>query len=185
MATTHPSTAATSAGRDASSAGVLAHVDGTIVVLGLGSIGRGLLPLLRRHLTCASRLVVIDAVDREADRLVAERNYGAQFMHVFIGAHNYESVLGPLLREGNANGFLVNLGLNMNSVALMRLSRECGAMYIDTDSDVWNEDFQVLYHGQRDTNILFCNLPSFFCWYPFCPLLLVVRLPHFHISILF
>ena len=129
----------------ASSTDVLAHVDGTIVVVGLGSIGRGLLPLLRRHLTCASRLVVIDAVDREADRLVAERDYGAQFMHVFIGAHNYEHVLGPLLREGNSNGFLVNLGLNMNAVALMRLSRACGAMYIDTDSDVWNEDFQVRF----------------------------------------
>ena len=121
---------------------VLGHVDGTIVVVGLGSIGRGFLPLLRRHLTC-SRLVVIDAVDREADRLIAERDYGAQFLQVNIGAHNYVNVLGPLLREGNSNGFLVNLAVSLNAVALMRLSRECGAMYIDTDSDMWPEDFEV------------------------------------------
>jgi homospermidine synthase len=46
---------------------------------------------------------------------------------------NYRSVLSPLI----AGGFVVNLSVDVSSVALIRLCRELDAMYIDTCIEPW------------------------------------------------
>ncbi len=74
---------------------VHARFDGPIVMIGFGSIGRGTLPLLERHIAFdQSKFVVIDPVDTDR-ALLDERKL--RFMQAAITRDNYRQVLTPLL----------------------------------------------------------------------------------------
>lgn len=114
---------------------VYAHIDGPIVMIGFGSIGRGTLPLIERHFTFdKARFTVIDPVDDDR-ALLDER--GIRFLQQPITKANYRDVLTPLLTEGGGRGFVVNLSVDTSSVALMEFARELGALYIDTVVEPW------------------------------------------------
>ncbi len=111
------------------------RITGPVVMIGLGSIGRGMLPLLERHFDFdKSRMVVIDPVDDDR-RLVDERGIG--FIKQAVTRDNYRELLTPLLTEGGGQGFCVNLSVDTSSVEIMRLCRELGALYIDTVNEPW------------------------------------------------
>jgi homospermidine synthase len=102
-----------------------------IVIIGFGSIGKGALPLILRHIrTPRSGMVVISPDD--SCRRLAELE-GVRFEKLALRPDNYRSVLTPLI----ADGFLVNLSVEVSSVALIGLCRELGALYIDTCIEPW------------------------------------------------
>ncbi len=111
------------------------HIDGPVVMIGFGSIGRGTLPLIERHFEFdKSRMVVIDPSD--ADRhLLDERSIA--FQQQAVTRENYRQLLTPLLTKGGGQGFCVNLSVDTSSVAIMELCRELGALYIDTVAEPW------------------------------------------------
>jgi homospermidine synthase len=116
-------------------AAVLARFDGPIVMIGFGSIGKGTLPLLERHLAFdRSKFVVIapDDTDRE---LLDERKLA--FMHLAITKENYRDVLTPLLTGGPGRGMIVNLSVETSSVELMDYCKDIDAFYIDTVVEPW------------------------------------------------
>jgi len=111
------------------------HIDGPIVMIGFGSIGRGTLPLIERHFTYdQSRLVVVDPDDTHKEML---ERHGARFVHDEVTKDNYRALLTPLLTAGGGRGFCVNLSVDVSSVAIMELCREIGALYIDTVAEPW------------------------------------------------
>eukprot|EP01037_Dinobryon_pediforme_P007333 gene7333-7400_t len=111
------------------------HIDGAIVMIGFGSIGKGTLPLIERHFTFdRQHLVVIDPND--ADRKILD-DAGIKFLQVAITKDNYRDVLPPLLTAGKGQGFCVNLSVDTSSLAIMELAREVGALYIDTVVEPW------------------------------------------------
>ncbi len=111
------------------------HIDGAIVMIGFGSIGKGTLPLIERHFTFdRQHLVVIDPND--ADRKILD-DAGIQFLHLAITKDNYRDILPPLLTAGKGQGFCVNLSVDTSSLAIMELAREVGALYIDTVVEPW------------------------------------------------
>eukprot|EP01037_Dinobryon_pediforme_P007562 gene7562-7625_t len=111
------------------------HIDGAIVMIGFGSIGKGTLPLIERHFTFdRQHLVVIDPND--ADRKILD-DAGIKFLQVAITKDNYREVLPPLLTAGKGQGFCVNLSVDTSSLAIMELAREIGALYIDTVVEPW------------------------------------------------
>ncbi len=110
-------------------------ITGPIVMIGFGSIGKGTLPLIERHFTFdAKRLTVIDpeAKDRA---LLDER--GIRFVQDRITRDNIDALLRPLLTQGKGQAFVVNLSIEVSSVAVMRLCAELGALYIDTVAEPW------------------------------------------------
>ena len=110
-------------------------ITGPIVMIGFGSIGKGTLPLIERHFSFDSkRFTVIDpeAKDRH---LLDER--GIRFVGEKVTRENIGDLLRPLLTEGGGQAFLVNLSVEVSSVAVMRLCREVGALYIDTVAEPW------------------------------------------------
>ncbi|MBS4083142.1 MAG: homospermidine synthase [Rhizobiales bacterium] len=110
-------------------------IDGPIVMIGLGSIGRGMLPLLERHFEFdKKRFVVIDPVDDDR-KLLDER--GIRFIHAAVTRDNYKTLLKPLLTEGGGRGFCVNLSVDTSSLDIMRFCREIGVFYIDTVVEPW------------------------------------------------
>ncbi|WP_417710919.1 homospermidine synthase [Roseibium aggregatum] len=104
-------------------------------MIGLGSIGKGTLPLIERHFNFdKNRFTVIDPVDTDA-KLVTDRGY--RFEKVSLTPENYKDVLTPLLTEGEGQGFVVNLSVDTSSLDLMKFCRKLGVLYIDTVVEPW------------------------------------------------
>ena len=111
------------------------HIDGPIVMIGFGSIGRGTLPLIERHFDFdRSRFVVIGPDDSDR-KLLDER--GIKFEHQAVTRENYRELLGFYLKGGPGQAFCVNLSVDTSSLDLMRFCREVGALYIDTVVEPW------------------------------------------------
>ena len=110
-------------------------ITGPIVMIGFGSIGRGTLPLIERHFHFdPKRFTVIDPSD--ADRhLLDERHI--RFVQDKVTKDNMETLLRPLLEDGEGQPFIVNLSVEVSSVAVMRLAHEVGALYVDTVAEPW------------------------------------------------
>jgi len=105
---------------------------GKIVMVGCGSIGQGVMPLILRHIgTSADRITVVTADERGED---TAKEYGIRFIKHPLTKENFRNVLTPLLDRGD---FLVNLSVDVSSVALMEYCHERGAMYLDTCIEPW------------------------------------------------
>ena len=111
------------------------HISGPIVMIGFGSIGRGTLPLIERHLTYdKDRITIIDPDPH--NRWIADER-GIPFIEKHVTKENYRELLTPLLTKGGGQGFCVNLSVDTGSVDLMELCRELGCLYIDTVNEPW------------------------------------------------
>jgi homospermidine synthase len=109
-----------------------ASFSGRIVIVGFGSIGQGVLPLILRHIDVApEQMIIVTAED--TGREVA-REYGVPFRVERLDEDNVRRVLDPLLSAGD---FLVNLSVEVASVDLIRLAQEKGALYLDTCIEPW------------------------------------------------
>ena len=105
---------------------------GRIVFVGFGSIGQGVLPLILRHIAIpAERITIVTAEDKGHTEA---QSYGVTFIESALTAENYRRILKPLLGAGD---FLLNLSVDVSSVALIKLARECGALYLDTCVEPW------------------------------------------------
>ncbi|HEX3412411.1 MAG TPA: saccharopine dehydrogenase NADP-binding domain-containing protein, partial [Stellaceae bacterium] len=105
---------------------------GRLVIVGFGSIGQGVLPLLLRHLEIASdRITIITAEPRGHD-VAAE--YGIRFIQTALTRSNYRALLEPQLGKDD---FLLNVSVDVSSVALIELCQERGALYLDTCIEPW------------------------------------------------
>jgi homospermidine synthase len=114
---------------------VLARFDGPIVMIGFGSIGRGTLPLIERHITFDRSKFVVIAPDDSDRNLLDERQL--RFIHLAITKENYRDVLKPLLTTGPGRGMIVNLSVETSSVELMDFCKDIDAFYIDTVVEPW------------------------------------------------
>ena len=109
------------------------RIDGPIVMIGFGSIGKGTLPLIERHFDYdASKLVVIDP-DPAVHTFLHQR--GIRHLQVELTPQNYREVLSGVFTEGQ--GFCVNVSVDTSSLDFMRLCRELGVLYIDTVVEPW------------------------------------------------
>ncbi|MCA1906737.1 MAG: saccharopine dehydrogenase NADP-binding domain-containing protein [Magnetospirillum sp.] len=110
----------------------LVSFGGNVVIIGFGSLGPGVLPLLLRHFNLdASRVTIITAEERGHD---VARKYGVKFVIDPLNPDNYRDILTPLLKKGD---FLLNVSVDVSSVALVELAWELGAFYLDTCIEPW------------------------------------------------
>jgi homospermidine synthase len=112
-----------------------ARFDGPIVMIGFGSIGRGTLPLLERHIAFDRKKFVVIAPDDEDRRLLDDRQL--RFIHTAVTRENYRDVLTPLLAGGPGRGMIVNLSVDTSSVDLIEFAKDSDAFYIDTVIEPW------------------------------------------------
>ena len=103
---------------------------GQIVILGFGSIGSGLIPLLLKHFD--SKKITIIGGDIRNINIAAKYNIA----HIVcpITQDNYQRVLDRELKSGD---FLVNLSVNVSSKALVEYCRDINILYIDTCIEPW------------------------------------------------
>jgi homospermidine synthase len=105
---------------------------GRLVFVGFGSIGQGVLPLVLRHIGIKPERITIVTADPAGQREAVE--YGIKFIVNPLTRENYQQVLGPLLGRGD---FLLNLSVDVSSIALIKLAHEKGALYLDTCIEPW------------------------------------------------
>ncbi len=103
-----------------------------MVIVGFGSIGQGVLPLILRHIDMKAEQITIITADPRGKEEAKE--YGIKFIEQPLLRDNYRDVLQPHLGKGD---FLVNLSVDVSSVALIELSQEFGCFYLDTVVEPW------------------------------------------------
>jgi homospermidine synthase len=112
---------------------VHARIEGALVMIGFGSIGRGVLPLIERHIGFErEHCTVIEPTDDYAHIL---RDHGIRHLQVALTAENFADVLRGLFPQGR--GMIVNLSVDVDSIELMKLAQEMGVQYIDTVIEPW------------------------------------------------
>ena len=109
--------------------------NGPIVMIGFGSIGRGTLPLILRHIKCSPSQITV--VDPDASRSQLAEKQGARFLKVGLTPQNFRKVLKPLLTKGPDRALIVNLSVDVGSVDMMRVARETDSLYVDTVIEPW------------------------------------------------
>ena len=105
---------------------------GRILMVGFGSIGQGVLPLILRHIGIKPERITIVTAD-EAGRAEASE-LGVKVIVEPLVRENFRRVLDPLLGRGD---FLLNVSVDVSSLALVKLCWEKGAMYLDTCIEPW------------------------------------------------
>src|SRR5579863_5292522 len=110
------------------------RIEGPIVMIGFGSIGRGTLPLIERHFDFdPRRFTVIDPDD--ADRALLDQR-GVRYEKLAVTRDNHREVLKRFL-SGPGQPFCVNLSVDTSSLDIMQACREMGGLYIDTVVEPW------------------------------------------------
>ncbi|HEX4389864.1 MAG TPA: saccharopine dehydrogenase C-terminal domain-containing protein [Steroidobacteraceae bacterium] len=110
------------------------HVEfpGRILLVGFGSIGQGVLPLILRHIGITpERITIVTAEDKGKEEAA---QFGIKFVQERLTRENFRRVLNPLLGRGD---FLINVSVEVSSIALIKLCWEKGAMYLDTCLEPW------------------------------------------------
>jgi homospermidine synthase len=128
-------TRATATKEPATQAAAQAKVEfsGRIILIGCGSIGQAILPLLERHIAfeSAGRITVLSA--DEQGRGVAG-SCGAHFEHAHLTPGNHRRILSKHVKRGD---LLLNLSINVSSLDLIRYCCDVGALYVDTSIEPW------------------------------------------------
>ncbi len=105
---------------------------GRLVFVGFGSIGQGVLPLILRHVVIKPDQITIVTADDAGAKVAAE--YGVRFVKHALTRENFKNVLNPLVGRGD---FVLNLSVDVSSIALVKFCWEVGALYLDTCIEPW------------------------------------------------
>src|SRR5690242_19605002 len=117
------------------------RLHGALIIVGFGSVGQATLPLILRHLEIAPHRVTVISADPGGAEIAHE--CGVAFMLQPITSRNYEEVLGSRVNKGD---FVLNLSVDVSSLALIELCYRQGALYLDTCIEPWSG-------GYTDTSI--------------------------------
>jgi len=110
------------------------HIEfpGRIIFIGFGSIGQGTLPLVLRHIGVPKeRITIITGDDR--GRKVAE-SFGVKFVVLPLTRDNFRRELDQYIGRGD---FVLNVSVDVSSIALIKFCWSKGAMYLDTCIEPW------------------------------------------------
>jgi homospermidine synthase len=108
---------------------------GKILIIGFGSIGSGLLPILLKHFP-AEKISILNGDDR--NQPIAEQ-YGVEHIVSPLTAENYYQILSTHLCRGD---FLVNLSVDVSSCTVIEWCRDHGVLYLDTVVEPWSGFYQ-------------------------------------------
>ena len=124
---------------------------GRVLVLGFGCIGQALLPLLLRHLGLRpDQLTIVKPHPHDLD---AARAAGVHCVVQALTRDNLHSLLAPRLSAGD---LLLNLSVDVSSVALLQWCRDAGVLYLDTCIEPWADGYldPTLSASQRSNHAL-------------------------------
>lgn len=112
--------------------------DGDILILGYGSVGQAILPLILRHIDCDPQQITVIEKDNHRSLFVKRHlGSGVKYMRKEIMEDNYEEELPKLVRPG---GLIINCALNIDANSLLQWCMVNDVMQIDTSLERWADD---------------------------------------------
>jgi homospermidine synthase len=109
---------------------------GRVVLLGYGTIGQALLPLLLSELALPARRVTVIDANEGADAAGYLRYKGMASHRRRLDEHNVHATLATLLRPGD---LLINASVGVDSVAVALWCHRHDVLYIDSSLEPWGE----------------------------------------------
>ena len=106
--------------------------DGKILIVGFGSIGQGVLPLILRHFTITPERITIATADKRGEDVA--RECGVRFIIDPLLPRNHQDIIRSHIGPGD---FLANVSVDVSSVALIEYCQKNGILYIDTVMEPW------------------------------------------------
>ena len=108
-----------------------------ILVLGYGSVGQAILPLILRHiLVNPENITVLEKDDNKKVFDERHKNTGIKYVRQEITQSNYETELAKYVDDG---GLIVNCSLNIQAKALLEWCMDHNVMEIDTSLERWGD----------------------------------------------
>lgn len=113
------------------------NYDGKVLIIGCGSIGLGILPLLVRHIrfSQSNPISIWTAEDREQVAIAAGKKYNIPVHVGRLTETNYQNHLEQF--HLTAGDFIVNVSVDVSSIDLMRWCQPRGILYLDTCIEPW------------------------------------------------
>jgi homospermidine synthase len=118
--------------------GMLASHSGRILMLGYGSVGQAILPLVLRHIKVDLAKITVLEMGENAD-LFKERHRDTPIVYIEeeIVEQNMAEILSSLLVAGD---FLINVSLNIDGIAIVKWCLDHDVLYIDTSIERWGKE---------------------------------------------
>jgi homospermidine synthase len=107
-----------------------------IVMIGFGSIGKALLPILFQNIDIKPSQITI--ISNRDDGLQLAKQYGIQLIVKAILVNNLSIIETKL----NNQDFLLNLSVDISSLNLIELARKKGAIYLDLSTEPWKGEYK-------------------------------------------
>ena len=114
-----------------------ASFKGRILVLGYGSVGQAIVPLLLRHLDVnPSSITILEKDDNKHVFKSRHENTGITYVQQEITKYNYKTELAKYVSSG---GLIVNCSLNIDAQDLILWCFDNDIMQIDTSLERWDD----------------------------------------------
>lgn len=113
--------------------------DGRIVMIGYGSVGQCVLPVIPRHFEMpADRVTVIEA-DDHSETFAPFAAMGMRHVHKALTRSNLIQTLSELLRPGD---LCLNLSVGVDATEILDWCQHHGVLYVDTSLEPWPEKYE-------------------------------------------
>lgn len=103
-----------------------------ILIVGFGSIGQAILPLIFRHIDVKPEQVSI--ITKKVEGAELAKKYGVKIEFNPITRENYLEILNAHLQPGD---FLLNLSVDVSSIDLIKYCHAHDVLYLDTCIEPW------------------------------------------------
>ncbi len=108
------------------------NFNGNILIIGFGSVGQAILPvLLERFGLTPERVTIVTGDERGKEEA---QKYGIQFIINPLKRDNYEGIVLGHVGRGD---FLLNVSVDVSSTALIELCQRNGILYLDSCIEPW------------------------------------------------
>lgn len=102
------------------------------IMIGFGSIGKAVLPLILRHIDIQPEQILI--IDKNEDGLAVAEAMGVKLIGSPLTRDNYQAILDQHLHEGD---FLLNMSVNVSSLDLIKVCQAKNVLYVDSCIEPW------------------------------------------------
>lgn len=133
----------------------LVDFKGRILIIGLGSVGQAIVPIVLRHITDDPKKVTVLEVG-EHENLFKERwgSSGIEYVKLAIKKNNIDATLEKYLGEGD---LLINVSLNIDGPTIVKWCLENGVFYIDTSIERWEEESDETIPKMNERTLYFAH----------------------------
>lgn len=106
--------------------------NGNVLIIGFGSIGKAILPLILDHIDLSpNQITIIDKTNANED---IAKNLDINLKVIPISKENYQFIIDQNLQSGD---FLLNLSTGISSIDLIATCQEKRILYLDASTEPW------------------------------------------------